>query len=105
MLEDVPRPTAVFAATDLMAMKLYAAAAAMGLEIPGQLSVVGYADFPFAEDLVPALTTVRQDPYHMGTVAARILLDRVLQRSAASTPQKVRLKPQAVIRASTAPPQ
>jgi DNA-binding LacI/PurR family transcriptional regulator len=103
MLRNDERPTAVFAATDLMAMKVYSAAAELGLKIPGQLSVVGYADFPFAEDLTPPLTTVRQDPYQIGRVAARILLDRILDRAEDPSPQKVRLKPEPVIRKSTAP--
>jgi LacI family transcriptional regulator len=103
-LAGSPRPTAVFAATDLIAMKLYVAAAEAGLKIPDDVSIVGYADFPFSEDLVPALTTVRQDPYQIGCVAARILLDRVLDRATDPAPQKIRLRPQAVIRKSTAAP-
>src|SRR3954464_825690 len=55
LLTEKPAPTAVFAATDLIAMKLYVAAAEAGLKIPDDVSIVGYADFPFAEDLVPAL--------------------------------------------------
>ena len=102
LLQDSFRPTAVFCATDLIAIKVYSAAAALGLKIPDDVSVVGYADFPFAEDLVPPLTTVRQDPYTIGTTAAKILLDRVLNRSDDPSPQKLRLKPEAVIRKSTA---
>jgi LacI family transcriptional regulator len=96
------RPTAVFAATDPIAMKVYGAAHELGVKIPEDLSVVGYADFPFAADLPPPLTTVRQDPYHIGEVAARILLDRILGRSSSDAPQRVRLKPEAIIRKSTA---
>jgi LacI family transcriptional regulator len=103
LLAEKPQPTAVFAATDLIAMKLYVAAAEAGLKIPDDVSIVGYADFPFSEDLVPALTTVRQDPYQIGCVAARILLDRVLDRATDSAPQKVRLRPEAIIRKSTGP--
>jgi len=103
LLKPAGRPTAVFAATDLMAMKVYAAAAEYGLKIPDDLSVVGYADFPFAEDLVPALTTVRQDPYQIGCVAAQILLDRILERTDSAEPRKIRLKPEPIIRKSTGP--
>src|SRR3989440_1993021 len=104
VLAEKPQPTAVFAATDLIAMKLYVAAAEAGLKIPDDVSIVGYADFPFSEDLVPPLTTVRQDPYQIGSIAARILLDRVLDRATDPAPQKVRLRPEAIIRKSTAPP-
>jgi LacI family transcriptional regulator len=103
LLQEKSQPTAVFAATDLIAMKVYAAAAEAGLKVPDDVSVVGYADFPFSEDLVPALTTVRQVPYQIGCVAARILLDRILERATDASPQKVRLKPEAIIRRSTAP--
>jgi LacI family transcriptional regulator len=104
LIQSAPRPTAVFAATDAIAMKVYAAAAEAGVRIPEQLSVVGYADFPFGEDLFPPLTTVRQDPYQIGRVAARILLDRMLDRVSDATPQKLRLRPEMVIRMSTAKP-
>jgi DNA-binding LacI/PurR family transcriptional regulator len=97
-------PTAIFCATDPIAMKVYSAAAAAGLSIPKQLSVVGYADFPFAKDLVPPLTTVRQDPYQMGRVAAQMLLDRILERAASDTPKRMRIAPELTVRASTAPP-
>jgi LacI family transcriptional regulator len=104
LLQARPAPTAVFCATDLLAMKVYSAAAELGLKIPDDCSVVGYADFPFAEDLVPPLTTVRQDPYNIGTVAAKILLDRVLSRTSDLSPRKLRIKPEAIIRKSTARP-
>jgi LacI family transcriptional regulator len=102
VLSKSKRPTAIFGATDPIAMKAYAAAYELGLKIPDDLSVVGYADFPFSADLGPALTTVRQDPYHIGEVAARIMLDRILGRASSDAPQRVRLKPEAVIRKSTA---
>jgi LacI family transcriptional regulator len=96
------RPTAVFAATDPMATKVYGVVASLGMKIPDDLSVVGYADFPFARDLVPPLTTVRQDPYQMGRIAAQLLLDRILDRAAAEA-NRVHLAPELVVRNSTAP--
>jgi LacI family transcriptional regulator len=95
------RPTAIFATMDPMAMKVYGAAASLGLQIPRDLSVVGYADFPFANDLVPPLTTVRQDPYQMGLRAARLLLDRILDRASGDTPKRIHLTPMLITRAST----
>jgi LacI family transcriptional regulator len=104
LLSKPKRPTAIFAATDPMAMKAYSAAASVGLVIPRDISVVGYADFPFACDLVPPLTTIRQDPYQMGRLAAQMLLDRVLGRIESDAPRRVHMTPQLVVRASTAPP-
>ena len=95
------RPTAVFAAIDPMAMKVYSVAAALGLKIPQDVSVVGYADFPFIADLVPPLTTVRQDPYEMGRKAAEILLDRIFDRMPNQGPLRLHLEPELIVRAST----
>ena len=96
------RPTAVFAATDPMATKVYGVAAGMGLKIPDDLSVIGYADFPFARDLVPPLTTVRQDPYEMGRIAAQLLLDRILDRAESNSATRIHMAPELVVRDSTA---
>ena len=104
LLRKSSPPTAVFCATDPIAMKVYAVAAEVGLSIPKQLSVMGYADFPFARDLVPPLTTVKQDPYHMGRVAAQMLLDRILERATSDTPKRQRIAPELVVRRSTAAP-
>jgi LacI family transcriptional regulator len=95
------RPTAIFASSDVVAMKVYKAAAAAGLRIPDDLSVVGYADFAFAPDLVPALTTIRQDPYHIGRTAGQMMLDRIFSRAAKRTPIKAYLKPELILRNST----
>jgi LacI family transcriptional regulator len=103
LLSRQPLPTAIFAATDPMAMKVYSAAASVGLRIPQDLSVVGYADFPFARDLVPPLTTVRQDPYQMGRLAAQVLLDRIFDRCNTDVPRIIRITPELIIRRSTAP--
>jgi LacI family transcriptional regulator len=103
MLQQPNRPTAVFTTTDPMAMQVYSAAASIDLSIPQDVSVVGYADFPFARDLWPPLTSVRQDPYQMGRKAAQMLLDRVLERAGNESPQRVHLKPELAVRASTGP--
>jgi LacI family transcriptional regulator len=102
-LSRSPRPTAVFAALDPTAMKAYGVAADLGLRIPQDLSIVGYADFPFAADLTPPLTTVKQDPYQMGRQAARILLDRILDRSESPAPHRYHFAPELVVRQSTGP--
>jgi LacI family transcriptional regulator len=103
-LSRTPRPTAVFAAMDPLAMKAYGAAMELGLRIPQDLSVVGYADFPFAVDMAPPLTTVKQDPYQMGRQAARILLDRILERTESTAPHRYHFAPELVVRKSTAAP-
>jgi LacI family transcriptional regulator len=102
-LSRVPRPTAVFAALDPTALKAYSVAAELGFRVPQDVSVVGYADFPFATDLTPPLTTIKQDPYQMGRQAARVLLDRILDRSASPAPHRYHFAPELVVRQSTGP--
>jgi len=53
------RPTAVFVASDIIAVGMAVAATSMRLRIPGELSLVGYDDIPGARYLSPPLTTVR----------------------------------------------
>ncbi|QHC69423.1 substrate-binding domain-containing protein [Rathayibacter sp. VKM Ac-2801] len=96
------RPTAVFAANDASAIAVIEAARALGLSVPGQLSVVGYDDVPDASRVVPALTTVRQPLHRVGRAAARALLTLIDGGSVAEP--HVRLRNKLVLRGSTAPP-
>jgi DNA-binding LacI/PurR family transcriptional regulator len=68
------RPTAIFAANDLMALGAIYAAQEAGLKIPDDLAVVGYDDRDFAGFVRPALTTVHMPCEQMGHVAAEALL-------------------------------
>ena len=74
-LED--RPTAVLCYSDLMAAAVVHEARERGLEVPRDLSVVGFDDSPLARRTVPALTTVRQDSSQKGRLAVRTLLDAI----------------------------
>lgn len=77
LLTDEFRPTAVFAVTDHEAQCVYEAAITLGLSIPGDISVVGFADLDFAATMTPPLSTVRQRPQEIGERAAALLLDRL----------------------------
>ncbi len=71
-------PTALFCYNDRMAMGAYRAAAELGLSIPGDLSVIGFADQELiADNLHPALTAVELPHYGMGARAAGLLIDAV----------------------------
>lgn len=74
LLAKHPDLTALFCASDMMAIGAYRAAKALGKSIPSDLSIVGFDDIPIAEHLSPPLTTVAQDFYKMGYEAARQLL-------------------------------
>jgi DNA-binding LacI/PurR family transcriptional regulator len=92
-----PRPTALVAATDQLALGVMEAAREAGLRVPQDLSVVGFDDVPAAAWTHPALTTVRQPLFEKGEVAGRLL-------SAGAEPREVILPIEVVVRGSTAPP-
>lgn len=69
-----PRPTAIFTGNDEMALGVFKVARDMGLEIPRDLSVVGFDDLPMASRVWPNLTSVRLPIRDMGRMAAERLL-------------------------------
>jgi LacI family transcriptional regulator len=71
------RPTAVFAANDLMAMGAMMAIREAGLRIPEDIAIVGLDDIPAAKLVHPPLTTVAQFPERLGLVAAELLFSRL----------------------------
>lgn len=75
-----PRPTAVFAANDAMAIGCLSGLRAVGLEVPADLSLVGFDDVPNARYLTPALTTVRVPIAEIGRRAMERMLAMVLER-------------------------
>ncbi|HYI53850.1 MAG TPA: LacI family DNA-binding transcriptional regulator [Microlunatus sp.] len=93
------RPTAVFAANDLMAIGLIRALVEAGVSVPGQVSVVGFDDIDAAGFTLPPLTTVRQDLVTLGRLGVERLLARI---SGAEPADPVRQPPELVVRASTA---
>lgn len=71
------RPTAIFAANDLMAMGALLAVRELGLHCPEDVSVVGFDNLDVVELLMPPLTTVQQPAYKLGATAAELLLQRI----------------------------
>jgi LacI family transcriptional regulator len=66
-------PTALFCASDEIAMGAYAAAAELGLAVPEAVAITGWDDIPVARFLSPPLTTVRQPLAELGARAAALL--------------------------------
>jgi LacI family xylobiose transport system transcriptional regulator len=93
-------PTAVFVASDPVALGVYEAARQRGLEIPRDLSVVGYDDLPIAAWANPPLTTVHQPLIEMAGEAVKLLFQ--LRDGGAATP-RVELATDLVVRDSTRP--
>ena len=101
LLSARPRPTAVVAGNDLLAIGLLDLLAEAGLGCPGEVSVVGFNDDPMLSRMATPLTTVRIPQREIGGEAARLLLDLMTEPSSA----KLLLLPtQLIERASTAPP-
>ncbi len=96
-----PRPTAVVAMSDILALGVLEAARKHGVEIPAQLSIVGYDDVPEAQLATPPLTTVHQPSKDKGEQAATLLI-RLLGGEEAL--EHVMLPTQLVVRASVAHP-
>lgn len=72
-LERRPRPDAVFAATDRLAVAALALAADAGLHVPRDLAVVGFDDIPLAAQLRPSLSSVSQPAHELGAVAIELV--------------------------------
>lgn len=70
------RPTAVFAANDTMAIGAMQAASHAGLNIPKDISFVGFDD-TYADLTIPQLTTVHQPLYEIGVLAAKVVISRI----------------------------
>jgi LacI family transcriptional regulator len=102
-LLDLPeRPTAVFVGNDESAAGMLEAARSRGLQLPQDLSVVGFDDTQVARLTSPQLTTVRQPLREMGTVALRTALRLAAGEKLDS--HHVELATELVVRGSTAPP-
>jgi DNA-binding LacI/PurR family transcriptional regulator len=101
LLEDHLPFTGVIAQNDRMAIGVMRALREAGKRIPENVSVVGFDDMPLASYFDPALTTMRQDTFEMGRIAARLLIQEVERPT--STHQQVQLSAELVVRGSTSP--
>lgn len=95
-------PTAIFAANDIMALAAMDAIRANGLDIPADVSVIGFDDIPQAFTTHPKLTTVKQPLEAMGRRGVQLLLDQLANPERA--PERVTLATELIIRDSCQPP-
>jgi len=91
------RPDGIFAASDVTAMSIIAAAAEQNIRVPDQLSVVGFDDVPMAQLANPPLTTIRQDIKR----GAHLLVDLLCQRLAGQPCQSIQIAPAIIVRESS----
>jgi LacI family transcriptional regulator len=91
-------PTAVFAASDMMAIGAIRAVQDAGLTVPKDVAIVGFDDIDIAPLLSPALTTIRQDKIGLGLTAARAIVEQIENPDV--TPPVLTLPVELVVRAS-----
>ncbi|MFD0657606.1 LacI family DNA-binding transcriptional regulator [Thermocatellispora tengchongensis] len=96
-----PRPTAIFAANDMVALGVLAAASELGLRVPEDLSVIGYDNTHLSGVHHISLTTVDQPRRAMGRSAAALLSDRIGDPGKSARRRQV--TPKLVVRRSTGP--
>jgi LacI family transcriptional regulator len=95
------KPTALFACNELMALGAVRGIEKAGLSVPGDISLVGHDNTPYASLLKPALTTVEMKMGELGRTAARRMMDRLEGRG--TEPQRISFSPDLIVRQSTAP--
>jgi LacI family transcriptional regulator len=102
LLRRTERPTAIFCANDEMAAGLLQAARQAGIQVPRDLSVVGFDDFQIATQVWPTLTTIHSPIRSIGLLAAQRLFAGAHEGSAPVAGSEA-LMPQLVVRESTGP--
>jgi LacI family transcriptional regulator len=95
-------PTAVFAENDLMAVGVLSAAHAADVDVPAEVSVVGFDGIAFGADVTPPLSTVAQSTNDVAATAVELLFERL--RDSHAAPRRVELPVSLLVRGSSGPP-
>jgi len=93
-------PTAVFVCNDLMGIGALSAAHQAGIQIPQQVSLIGFDDIELAKFASPALTTIAQPKLRIGIAAVDMVLERI--QGGRIQARQVILQPELIVRNSTA---
>jgi LacI family transcriptional regulator len=101
LLRRDPRPTAIFAANDSMAVGALSALRDAGVAVPREMSVVGFDDIPIARFVTPPLTTIRVDIAELGRRAFAVLLDALAQSKAKPRPKREEIETTLIVRGSS----
>jgi len=102
LLSAERRPTAIFAANDEMAFGVIRQAYQLGLNVPAELSVIGFDNIAFSEAFLPSLTTISQPRLDIGERAMSVLLDLMADKALPADPTV--LPTQLLVRETTAAP-
>lgn len=96
--------TAIFCFSDYVAYGVYSALAEYNIQIPTDISVIGYDNNEYSDMTLPPLTTVDICPYEIGEQAAKIMFELIDSSNKNGQPSKVVIPPKLIHRASTAEP-
>ncbi|MBX3243747.1 MAG: LacI family DNA-binding transcriptional regulator [Acidobacteria bacterium] len=102
LLATGERFTALFAFNDISAIGAIRALDEMGLRVPADVSVLGFDDIYSAAFHNPALTTIKQPLFEMGSLAATTLLDKLANGKRPDGPTTLSVEPTIIVRQSTA---
>jgi DNA-binding LacI/PurR family transcriptional regulator len=103
LLDLVEPPTAVFCYNDMMAIGALRCARERGLDVPGDISIVGFDDIAEAAFTCPALTTVHQDKFEMGRQGMDLLLSLIKEKTDQKIVNGEPLDVSLIVRESTGP--
>jgi LacI family transcriptional regulator len=101
LLKLTEKPDAFFAASDFSAVGVMITAKSMGVKIPSELGLVGFANEPFTEFTSPSLSSVDQDSVNMGKIVARVFLNSLEPSFDPKRKEKIVLTPELIIRESS----
>lgn len=94
-------PTALFCATDVLAIKVINIASQFGLRVPRDLSIIGFDDIDEASEYYPALTTIKQPSQQLSSQAVDLLMDII---NGQENEREVIIEPELIVRESTSHP-
>lgn len=101
MLQSSNPPTAIIASDSIIGLEVFKAHRDLGVNIPGDVSLVSFHDADWTSVTTPPITVVRQPVYELGATAAKLLVERLSGADQAA--RKVVLKTEVIERASTRP--
>ena len=106
LASEQPRPTALMCAGDMIAMSALRAARSLGISLPDELSIIGFADLRMAAFADPPLTTIAQPFEEIGRAAVRSLLGKTTTDEAPGVVgrEPITVPTRLIVRSSTAPP-
>ncbi|HBL76343.1 MAG: LacI family transcriptional regulator [Bacteroidetes bacterium GWF2_42_66] len=101
LIDSKKPPDGIFAVNDLTAIGAMQTIQKRGYKIPNDISVVGFSDGRFSGITEPNLTSVDQHGYEMGTIAAEMLIDRIMNKEVDAAPRTKILQANLIVRGSS----